>query len=231
VKIVRDFVAGREGGWIPFWMPPEAGFSDTDGVLLVHDLLEHRLCDTGQVHEEIMAFGRMLALRVHTGVLDMSCERLGMIALDTILDSEGFPDNMRQAPPYEPHRDIWTETEDFMQGFKAASLRDPDDRGWENIVYPDGFYANVAAWFDIGYRDALRHYGRAVYDIAYIAQSECERVQGSDAESGERFLLRIEVDTETRRARHTTRASYELRERQLDRINRWRTINERHAPY
>jgi hypothetical protein len=232
VKIVRDFVAGRQGGWIPMWVPPEAGFTESSGRFVFHDLIEHRLCDTGGYHEELMAFGRMLVVRVEHGLIETNnwFQRRGpAAAYDLGIEAANLLRNVEQegrhwiplAPAYEPHEDAIDAVHEFLAGLKSG-IRS------EELETRRGFYGNAKAWVHIGYRDALRRYPDAhrwVHSVHY----GCESLGKSD--ESEALLMRLTVDTETRKLHEQRFASYELRERQFDRICLWRDRNEQHAPY
>jgi hypothetical protein len=221
MKIVRDFFPDPEvGGWVPAWIPEEAGFTGTSTNFIIHDTLEHRLCDTGQFHEEVMAFGRMLALRVQPGIIQPTWgSRAATVDLGAELANlfSGTSErDLAPAPAYEPHDDVVDEVRQLANAMRFEhGLSERYSPSREQVRR--GFWGDVIAWLHIGYRDALRRYGgsdgcsRLGWDFSNYMDFQARSIDRK--EEGPR-VLRIIVDLcrETGRAkvRHYIRENEEL---------------------
>lgn len=53
-------------GWLPAWFDAK-NYEPSGGLGVAHDMLEHRRSDTGEWHQELMAFGSVLYVRVIGG--------------------------------------------------------------------------------------------------------------------------------------------------------------------
>ena len=57
-----DHDSGMEG-WLPAWFDAK-NYEPSGGLGVAHDMLEHRRSDTGEWHQELMAFGAALHVRM-----------------------------------------------------------------------------------------------------------------------------------------------------------------------
>jgi len=169
MKIVRYFIqhVGEEtgfNGWLPLWVPKSAGFdpfSDATGML--HDMLEHRLCDTGKFHEELQAFGRVIALRSIPGVGARSSysyeESLGMEISGVWARGEG--DRIEAPPPTAPIEFVDANLQALCR--RCLKSLESDMKEHDRHLEPFDqvvFASSMLGWLRIGYRDALRRYGQ-----------------------------------------------------------------------
>jgi len=172
MKIVRYFIHAEKGdtgsvGYMPLWVPRSSNFDPAYGTFgILHDCLEHRLCDTGKVHEEAMAFGRLLALRVVSGVDDMRIngQSLGVEFSGVLRDALNENDNLDKILPATPRmgklfdleagEDIRAMVKNCRSGLRRGISYE------ESLEMPNApFFTRLAHWFMIGYIDAHRRYG------------------------------------------------------------------------
>lgn len=230
MKIARYFIKEAPAdnartdytGFIPMWVPRSAGF---DPALtcqgLLHDMLDHRLNDRGHFHEEVMAFGRIIATRVETGVVRPSFrnnsrgEDMGeelMSALNDLLmeSAKTQEDFLIEAPHVsislgssanEHIRDVCT-------GFKALNkcMIEGDEEG-SLKPFSAVQMANFKNWLKLGYVDARRRYGNSVADVghAYAENNWQDRkLDRLTDEAPMGSILRAVLDTANRELKLST---------------------------
>lgn len=177
MKITRYFIqhVGEEtglDGWLPLWIPKSAGFDPfASPVGLVHDMLEHRLCDSGLFHEELMAMGRLIALRSVPGVdqgrsIYSYEESLGIEVSGAWAQGDGDREEATIVEP-PPTAELDSHVEGRLHDLIDSCLKtlpgDLEDHcAWRGDVALDyeQFGASMLGWLRIGYRDALRRYGQ-----------------------------------------------------------------------
>ena len=219
MEITRYFIAQEDEeiggrGWLPLWIPKAAGFNTFSIVGCMHDILEHRLCDQGHFHEEVMAFGRMAVLRglndVHSGAGSFySVPQSNGMELSGIWLRANMPD-FPQAPettPTDPYFE--RHLEELMLHY--AESGEIEHRSQSEPGDPDPFdkahLDSVTSWLRIGYLDGVRRYGQPDHkamDIANTAWGWAERNKHLDmlAEEYDESVLRVTVDTREYRVRH-----------------------------
>lgn len=220
MKIIRYFIQHMDeetglNGFLPLWIPKAAGFDPSTLSGMVHDMLEHRLCDKGHFHEELMAIGRMVALRVIPGVgrnsyisqeESLGVEMAGAFArmagsrheIPTLAEPPGtgtVPQAERQLDQIVRH--CRRRLPDFLhEEFDAESGLSVGEAWLRN------FAEVMRSWLRIGYLDALRRYGtqdHGCYDVGYSAFGWAERnrrrieVLSEDCLPGS--VLRLQFDT------------------------------------
>lgn len=136
---------------------------------MVHDMLEHRLTDTGKLHEEAMAFGRLTALRLVSGVRDRYGEtdegNLGaeFAGIWNRSDEENRCLEMVRAPKTAPITSYGVEQSlraIMKKCMKTLHIELEQGYGEDDIPeIPKGSGACFLSWLRIGYRDAIRRYG------------------------------------------------------------------------
>lgn len=220
MKITRYFINAegeRTGdvGLLPLWIPKSANFDPTYGVRgMMHDCIEHRLCDTGKPHEEAMAFGRLLALRVVPGNGDANSRSLGTEFAGIIGDSM-WTSTWDQILPHPPgvgrlfDWDARAEISALVASCQHALVRDLRDN--EDMDRPEPeFYTRLAHWLMIGFIDAHRRYGGyrgctevgATFDWANSREAE-NSLRSVTANLEEGDCVRVVVDTDTSSATFT----------------------------
>jgi len=214
MKIVRYFMQ-HEGedtgikGFVPLWIPKSVGFDPMDAMGMMHDMLEHRLCDRGHYHEELMAFGRIIALRGIPGHLQRGQamppgESLGTELAGIWADAlEGRDQDLMPAPGTTPVADY---AEKMINNVAKALIDNAESMAHDRdqCFVPDaGFKRSARSWLRIGYLDALRRYGQqdhGCYDTGAVAFGWAEnhkREINNLAEDGvEGMVLRLCFDTE-----------------------------------
>lgn len=219
MKIVRYFIHAENdmtgvAGFVPLWIPKEAHFDPGFMRGMVHDMLEHRLCDTGKFYQEAMAFGRLFALRLLPGVIDepygrrMSrAESLGDELIDAYLQiDEPGSDHLPDAPRTGRIDDAGFQEElnQFMsQAHETWLQRAESESTYDCHARVDKSALNrIANWLKIGYLDALRRYGghSACADIGWGAFSWANQNESTlnrlNNDCLDRSVLRMEYDTD-----------------------------------
>lgn len=217
MKIVRYFLqeeweATGDQGFSAMWVPKACGFDPGGAMLMAHDMLEHRMMDRGRFHEELMAFGRVMALRTLPG----HCERgftspeygmgseLSAIWADADADRNsalGIPD----APPTEldGHPEWFiTRLIAYFKDSVVTELESRHDDPGDDHALTARFATAMHGWLRIGYLDALRRYGSAdhgCYDVglAMVRWYEKKRrwvERVAEEEPG--CVMRLEFDTQ-----------------------------------
>lgn len=220
MKITRYFIQAQHDetgmdGLLPLWIPKSANFDPTSGVRdMMHDCIEHRLCDTGKPHEEAMAFGRVLALRVLPGNGETNSRSLGAEFASVIGDLMWTSDwdEILPRPPGVGRLFDWgarAEISALVGSCQHALERDL--RSSENIDRPEPeFFTRLAHWLMIGFIDAHRRYGghRGCTEVGYTFEwansREAERLlSNATAHLEEGDCMRVVVDTDTSDAKFT----------------------------
>lgn len=220
MEITRYFIAQEDEdiggrGWLPLWIPKAAGFNTFSIVGCMHDILEHRLCDQGHFHEEVMAFGRMTVLR---GLNDVHS---GRGSAYTVPQSNGLELTgifLRAEQPYLPQAPHTAPADQFFERHLEEVMIHYEESGksehWftkddadEQHPFDQTHLESVKNWLRIGYRDGLRRYGHPDHqamDIANAAWGWAERHKYLDtvAEEQDEAVLSITVDTKTCAVRH-----------------------------
>lgn len=226
MKIVRHFVNARSDdtdieGYLPLWVPGSSTFDPGTPRLMVHDMLEHRLCDKGLFHEELMAFGRVIALRIIPQVGTLrdrpSIGGLGSELGDVWFREQESGNSLRiaHAPKTEPLSE--PSAEETVQAVATEAMKS----AWRQITYdtPESWevrptarlHAAFVGWMRVGYRDALRRYGpqdHGCYEVGHAAfewassrQIEREFAAQESPDNGT-VVVRLEFDTEALCMRH-----------------------------
>jgi hypothetical protein len=210
LKIIRYFIreenlnSGMEG-FIPLWVPRSAGFDPSGAAGLIHDALEHRLCDTGKPFEEVLAFGRIIALRYMPGVLS-SLEGVGAELQALVRNAPDFPGDWDLALP-DPGRVELPEGSDDVHD--AISLL---VKGMAKMARNDGNYGcgepmsrnactRAARLLRLGFLDGMRRYGgySGCSSLGFATADWAERSawlvedMATNANNGD--VLRLSIDT------------------------------------
>lgn len=137
-------------GWASMFVPKSAGFTPNRGRGLVHDALEHGLNEDGSFAFEVVAFGRILAMRRGLGI---NPRALGSELYDTWMhDAESAHFEAPRVGRCAASEDI----QEVVAGFARAWVRDSE----EGSSKPDKHYCTALAnLLQIGYRDAIRRFG------------------------------------------------------------------------
>lgn len=220
MKIARYFIAQEDEemggrGWLPLWIPKAAGFNPFSIIGCMHDILEHRLCDQGHYHEEVMAFGRMAVLRglndVHSGrgIVYTAPESMGMELSGIWLRAympylPTAPETVLSDPYFERF------LEEIMHQYRKSGgscYQDYDDSVTQN-PFNQAHLDSVTGWLRIGYLDGVRRYGspdHEAMDIANTAWGWAKQNKHLDrlAEEYTDVVLSITVDTTECRVKHS----------------------------
>lgn len=225
MKIVRYFIHNEwedtgTCGFQPLWVPRSSNFTPSDSPrLLAHDMFEHRLCDTGKIHEEVMAFGRIVALRVNPGVIQRGFEsvesslgaEIGSIWCDTVNDLVNA--GCLKAPPETSEVTTYSVECQLRKMAEKALFsvnRDLGDREFGEQVSL-GQEQDVLGWLRIGYMDALRRYGQqdhGCYETGHAvdrwtkSREAREVEQYAEQEENDGNVLRLSWDTVQLRMSH-----------------------------
>lgn len=150
-----DHDSGMEG-WSPMFIPKAAEFIPNTGRGLVHDGLEHGLGEDGSFRFEVMAFGRILALRYLSGAASnyRGAGALGAELYDLWVHDTDMQDF--SAPRVGPCRDCADEISEIVAAFAHAERH---DRYNEYRLSGSTHHIALANLLQIGYRDAHRRYG------------------------------------------------------------------------
>lgn len=177
-KIKRRFIwidSDKHGnaGWVPMWVAKSADFdASTEARLIMHDMVEHALVDTGTFRDEIMAFGRIMAIRHETGAFTYwnSANERGRSMGAELCSIWGDADRttIPEAPRVRHKFGQWATHffYDVASGFANShrnhdffnfALSDNDDSfNDKEVGYTVGRLIN---WLKLGYLDAKRRYG------------------------------------------------------------------------
>lgn len=224
MKIVRYFCNAQSEesgieGFLPMWVPGSSNFDPGSPTLMVHDMLEHRACDQGHFHEELMAFGRVIALRVLPHVGDRygppSAEGLGIeiggVWADEV-ESTGI--RIAHAPKTTPLSEDNAEVavQQIAERAMKAGVSEMQARNPDSEFRPSArLHAAMVGWMRVGYLDALRRYGeqdRGCYDVGHAAfswahdRSTIRKFENHESPDGGTVVARLEFDTRELRMRH-----------------------------
>lgn len=239
MKIVRYFIHEEDEmtgmhGFMPLWIPKSANFNVSGSRGMIHDSLEHALSDTGKPWQEVVAFGRILALRVETGVMrgadqaGLGPELYGLLcnsddgffgAWGTLLPDPGpviAPDD------YGATKKMISRVVDGMAKSSANSHGDRPEITTSACV-------RAARLLTLGYRDAMRRFGgysgcsRLAWNAFDWAEQNERKIDDLSLECQNGDVLRLTIDTEYAEVRHTVIHQGERFDWLRHRIRRWRT--------
>ena len=188
MKIVRYFIASQSedtgmNGFLPLWIPGASTFDPSGSTGMVHDMLEHRLCDQGHFHEELMAFGRVIALRVATYFTGSSGRgptgegmgaEIGGVWADITESGDTFW--IPHAPKTKPitgHDRVEQTIQDIAAQAMETAAREVHNRNGYGSGRPTArLHSAMVGWMRVGYLDAVRRYGgtdHGCYDVGHSA--------------------------------------------------------------
>lgn len=208
MKITRRFVwAEHEStgstGWNPLWIPREADFTPNNGAGIVHDTLEHALCDTGTFEDEIMAFGRIVALRLLPGVFSMNRYRSTTAAslgeeMHGIWESACPPPIEAPKLGYFSALDVQDELSEMVKAFANAHQKYLDSNGEHAIEITQKELNALYRRLKMGYLHAKQFYeargGGSCFDLGWAGNEFAASFNEPEAE--ENSLLTVRVDIE-----------------------------------
>lgn len=190
-------------GWSALFIPKSADFTPNSGRGLMHDMLEHSMSDKGTFAEEVMAYGRLIALRVLPGVFSPSARRgygLGSELYGAWVDAD-MP--TVEAPPVGKLNDpdAMGEIRRVVREFSSMGLTEQDACLHSKQAERDALYRLLL----IGYRSAVWYYeglGKGNLSSIGWAADECARKLGRVVgEDGDR----LDITLDTRNADFTWR--------------------------
>lgn len=210
MKIIRYFIreedqATGERGFMPLWVPRSAGFNASDARGMMHDSLEHRLCDTGKPFEEVLAFGRIIALRYLPGVIRMQNTGHELHAL--VRNAPDFPGDWDLALP-DPGRVELPEGSDDVHTVISAMIKEMATAARREEVSTDGpamtdaACVRMARLLRLGFLDGMRRYGGygGCSNLGWLADNWAEsnswRVEVMAKECNDGDVLRVTIDTQ-----------------------------------
>lgn len=215
MKIIRYFLreeddATGEHGFLPLWVPKSAGFNASDARSMLHDALEHRLCDSGKAHEEVMAFGRVIALRYIPGVLH-TMRHSGSELGGLITGASDFQYDWDRAIP-DPGPVMLPEGSDEIHSVIRQMVKDMARSARseeEDMEIPSHVCTRVARLLGLGFLDAMRRYGgySGCNSLGWATHSWAERsaktIEALARNSNDGDVLRLVIDTDSGEVRHT----------------------------
>lgn len=238
MKIIRYFLHEEDEhsgmhGFMPLWIPRSAGFNVSGARGMIHDSLEHALSDTGKPHQEVIAFGRILALRVESGVnRGDTQESLGSELAELVSEAQDFTGDWDTTLPDPGPISV---TDDQSQVRKLI----------RQVV--DGMAARSGSkWFDgppmgtlactraarllgLGYLDAKRRYGgasgcnRLAWETFDWAENNTKTIDHLEQECKHGDVLRLTIDTHYGEVKTKVIHAGERLDWLRPRIHRWRT--------
>lgn len=173
MNVRRQFIfeednAGRVG-FMPLWISRSANYGVIEeSRMFLHDMLEHSMQDTGTITDEVVAYGRCLALRstAHMGTRTAFAADLGK-ELAMMLDSinESSAPRRRKLPMCESRLARQEISSDFSIYVRelAQTFAAQMQRG--DLMEAFGFESKqecldyMTGWIKQGYFDVLRRYG------------------------------------------------------------------------
>jgi hypothetical protein len=210
VKIIRYFIREEnlnsgEGGFMPLWIPRSAGFDPSGAANLMHDSLEHRLCDSGKPFEEVLAFGRIIALRYLPGVL-RSVDGIGEELKSLVKHAEAFPGDWDLALPDPGRVELPEGSDDVHEAIKRI-VKGMAKSARNDVHYGDGqamsntACTRAARLLRLGYLDGMRRYGGygGCSSLGWATAAWAERnewnVEEMSREAASGDVLRVTIDT------------------------------------
>lgn len=151
----------RDGsfGFAPAWV---AGFDPVYEIGMAHDILEHRISDTGEWHQELMAFGAMQYIRGENGFFGSRFDAPDLLGkeLAELWEGASNPNCIAVPKGMMPRADLEDSTkyalirvrEAFLE--EASNEYDADEGERENIL------AHSLDWLKRGYIMARARYER-----------------------------------------------------------------------
>lgn len=204
-----------QSGFHPMNVPFSAAFDPVFSVTgLLHDMLDHGANEQGLYHQEVVAFGRILATRVIPGVIGISfprhsaAYRLGEELGNLLADMEGVGRGVQELLPTAPKVPMRVSEaaseaiSDACKGFwRALKTRsEGDGEGDEDMAImrsakDHDLGTRLANWLKLGYLDACRRYGGRVDSVGWAFQDQEMKNLGEYEEAPEGSLLRAVFDT------------------------------------
>lgn len=238
MKIVRYFLHEEDEmtgmhGFMPLWIPKSANFNVSGSRGMIHDSLEHALSDTGKPWQEVVAFGRLLALRAETGVMHGADQAgLGSELYGLVSDAIGSSGDWSIALPdpgpviapdeYGATKKMISRVVDGMAKSSANSCGDRPALTTSACV-------RAARLLTLGYRDAMRRFGgysgcsRLAWNAFDWAEQNERKIDDLSLECQNGDVLRLTIDTEYAEVRHAVIRQGERFDWLRHRIRRWRT--------
>lgn len=252
MKIRRYFTyqeSERTGelGLLPLWIPRSAEFDPNWSLLgVLHDTLDHQLRDRGLPHEEIMAFGRILATRVAHGCREVnSIDGMGAELVSLLCDVYQGENSWRHYScmddllPTVPRTgaldssylagNVGSIVESFARSMRNRVSGGQGDDPIDAELRPTPvFYTKVASLLKIGVLDAQRRYdSRRASHVAYLFDQTSDgsalgkrfRHFVADVEEGDIVTITIDLDECNVRWHHVERD-------ELGRLPEWARIRQ-----
>jgi hypothetical protein len=208
VKVVRRFIWEEDNngneGWIPMWIPRSAGFDATESMRpMLHDILEHKLCDKGTVAEECEAFGRLVAGRGVNGWIESGFRSTAELSLGLELGgvcarASDLGSAVKGTPNIKLMQGDDSDTLDFIRSMMpgvAKAYR--EELGSYGIEEADEslIASDLRAVFNrmvLGARDAKRRYGDLLRSMGPLF-SYAETLRVPRAFEGEILTVKVDV--------------------------------------
>jgi len=172
VKIARYFIQSEwedtgDIGFQPLWVPKSSTYNPSGATGMVHDMLEHQFCDRGLLHEEAMALGRVIYLRIENGLANRFAPSLEGLAVEFARAVAEAEETVKPMSFVEPMRS----SEIHINRLVELAQEDSD--------YP--MHPTCAEyfrqWLRLGYRDACRRYPNATaFSEAFAWAEKNERM-------------------------------------------------------
>lgn len=242
MRITRYFILAEdessgEIGFTPLWVPQSSNFTASDNPrLLMHDMLEHRGCDTGKIHEEIMAFARMRLVRRYLERADFGHPDVSQgreLAAAWIEDTDMAWIKM---PPDTgevgwEHEAALERISDAFCDYVSSNKDEAEHSPHKDL---EDLKSRVLGWLRIGHLDAIRRYrgehgcGDLGVQVFSWAESNARRFSRMAAEEEQGTVLALSYDTErymmTDRLYRANPETGRLPEWAGRRVARWRCL-------
>lgn len=239
MKIVRYFIKAEseetgDWGFIPLWIPKSSNFSGGGFLTCLHDSLEHTLCDKGTFNDEMLAFGRIVALRLNTGLLNYNSKRsdhernlgeeLAQVFVNTgeiRIDNSGkYYVPSKYAKEKESIKNIALAMVNLLNKFGFSDQEEPIHK--EATGY-------IVGWLSLGFMDAIRRYGGttgcetlAFNTFGSNNSRSKKRFDLMEQHAEEHDLLRLTIDTNAYGVRYQVIEYPERFAWARKRIHQWR---------
>lgn len=205
MNITRYFLKAEDSmghkGFVPLWIPGSANFDVVTPLGLLHDCLEHGLSDTGTIQDEIIAFGRIVAMR---GISNL----VSITALGEEI-AEFLKRKYDQTRSWPAVFDFPTTTVKLPKGHDTAvmlinRILDKVDEELENASYAAFapiYEEQIRSMLCYGYRDAHRRYGgySGAISIGYLMDDWLDNNHIAFDRMSDRAefndVLRVQIDT------------------------------------
>ena len=238
MKIVRYFLHEEDEmtgmhGFMPLWIPKSAGFNVSGSPGMIHDALEHALSDTGKPWQEVVAFGRILALRVETGLNRGEVQdSLGAELAELVSEAKDFTGDWDTTLPDPGPISVTDEQNQarklirqVVDGMAARS----ESQWFDGPSISTLACTRAARLLGLGYLDAKRRYGgssgcdRLAWETFGWAENNKKAIDNLELGCQNGDVLRLTIDTEYGQVRHAVIHQGERFEWLRQRIHRWRT--------